>query len=129
MNNSKKPDKEEYSLTKKWGKAARGAASGFQMVPDRLFKHQKDLKIDNTSMVVLLNVLMHWWEADNLPHPGASMIAKRMGVDKRTVERSLKKLQDGGIIIRHKREQNDKGQSVRKIDPSRLVSRLEKYAM
>ena len=129
MNEPTMTVKEDYALTKKWGTAARGAASGFQMIPDRLFKHQKDLKIDNTRMVVLLNVLMHWWEADNLPHPGANIIAKRMGVDKRTVERSLKKLEDDGIIVRLAREQDKRGQSVRRIDPSKLVRRLEKYAM
>ncbi|MFQ3245582.1 MAG: DNA-binding MarR family transcriptional regulator [Arenicella sp.] len=87
------------------------------------------MEIDNTSMVVLLNVLMHWWEADNLPHPGASMIATRMGVDKRTVERSLKKLQKKGIIVRLAKEQDHRGQSIRRIDPSNLVRRLENYAM
>ena len=129
MNKTKSPQKPEYALAEKWGRAAQGAASGFQMVPDRLLKHQKDLEIDNTSMVVLLNVLMHWWEAENLPHPGASMIATRMGVTKRTVERSLIKLQDKGIIVRRGREQDKRGQSVRRIDPTKLVRRLEKYAM
>ena len=50
----------------KWGAAA---LAGFQTVPDLLLKHQKTLKISSAEMVVLLNVLMHWWYRDQMPFP------------------------------------------------------------
>ena len=55
----------------KWGAAALG---GFQTVPDLLLRHQNTLKITSAEMVVLLNVLMHWWYRDQMPFPRPTTI-------------------------------------------------------
>ena len=49
-------------------------------------------------MVVLLNILMHWWEREpeNLPHPRPDQIAQRIGTSPRTVQRCI------GNLIRAK---------------------------
>jgi hypothetical protein len=61
----------------------------FQIVPDLLLKNQKTLGLNATEMVVLLNVLMHWWHRDQKPFPRSTTIAKRMGITVRTVQRAL----------------------------------------
>jgi hypothetical protein len=60
----------------KWGAAA---LAGFQTVPDLLLRHQKTLKISSAEMVVLLNVLMHWWYRDQMPYPRPTTIARSTG--------------------------------------------------
>jgi DNA-binding MarR family transcriptional regulator len=100
----------------KWGAAA---LAGFQTVPDLLLRHQKTLKISSAEMVVLLNVLMHWWYRDQMPYPRPTTIARRMGTTVRTVQRALLKLQELGLL--EKVENNNGGTS---LDPTPLVRRL-----
>lgn len=73
----------------KWGEVAK---AGFQPVPDALLVKQRELGLDATDMLVLLNLTSFWWFKDLPPFARSNVIAKRMGVSPRTVQRSLKKL-------------------------------------
>ena len=88
-------DVQRARSTDKWGEAAFG---GFQMVPDLLLKKQVELGLSATDMLVLLNITMHWWYAEQRPFPRVSTVAERMGVDPRTVQRSMRKLVDLGLL-------------------------------
>ena len=77
-----------------------------------------------TDMIVLLNVLMHWWYADQRPFPRISTIAARMGVDVRTVQRSLKKMTELGLLATE-REAQASGGTRSVFSLGGLVSRLE----
>lgn len=103
----------------KWGEAAQ---AGFQAVPDLLLTKQKKLKLGNVELIVLLNVLMHWWYADTKPFPRPTIIADRMGISVRTVQRAFITLQGLGLIVRT----SDRNRKV--IDPSGLVKKLSEYA-
>lgn len=83
----------------KYGEASRG---GFQAVPDLLFKYQSELGVSATELVVLLNITMHRWSVEDRPFPSASTIAKRMGVNERTVQRSFRSLEKLSLVERHK---------------------------
>jgi predicted transcriptional regulator len=83
--------------SEKWGEAAR---AGFQPVPDTLLVKQRELGLDSTDLVVLLNLTSFWWFRDAPPFPRTNIIANRMGVTTRTVQRSLKKLEVKGYIRR-----------------------------
>jgi hypothetical protein len=100
----------------KWGVATRG---GFQIVPDILLKSQAALNINTTEMVVLLNVLMHWWYREQKPFPRPTTIARRMGATVRTVQRALTNLQESGLLVRQK---GPDGATF--LDPTPLVQRL-----
>lgn len=100
----------------KWGDALN---AGFQLVPDVLLKQQSRLGLNPVDLVVLLNVLMHWWFAEQLPFPKSSLIARRMDVGQRTVQRSFKRLEQLGLIERVKGSSD-----TTKFDPSGLVRRL-----
>jgi hypothetical protein len=102
----------------KWGDALN---AGFQLVPDVLLKHQDRLGLTPVDLVVLLNVLMHWWFADQLPFPKTALIARRMGVGQRTVQRSLQRLEQRGLIERVK---GQKPGDATRFDPSALAHRL-----
>ncbi len=44
-----------------YAKYGEAAVAGFQAVPDLLLRNQAKLNLSPTNLVVLLNVLMHWW--------------------------------------------------------------------
>lgn len=125
--NPERPD--QWKIVKKWGLAASGGRCGWQGIPDLLLKKQYDLELTATDLVVLLNITMEWWDAEQLPHPRPSQIAKNMGVDTRTVERSIKRLQDKNLVERlPSKPIGESGRKVREYTLSGLKTRLLKYA-
>lgn len=107
----------------KWGESTR---AGYQPIPNTLLKHQCSLGLGPTDMLVLLNVTMHWWGPDSFPFPASNNIAHRMGVSPRTVQRSLKKMQQLGLLRRMETGEAEQGE--RALDPRGLVEALEKLA-
>lgn len=87
----------QQKLQDKWGSSLDG---GFLVFPVLLLKRQKELDLDSTELVVLLNLLAAWWDVDKLPFTRAITIAKRIGVTPRTVQRCLEKLEKRGLILR-----------------------------
>ncbi len=106
-----------------YAKYGEASIAGFQAVPDLLLKHQRDLGLSPTDLIVLLNVLMHWWYPEKKPFPRSTTIAKRMGMTPRTVQRSLQQLEDLGLLAREK----DAGGPTY-LDPAPLVGKLEGLA-
>jgi DNA-binding transcriptional regulator YhcF (GntR family) len=84
----------------KWGIVA---DAGHLALPFVLLLNQAKLGLSAEDMNVLLNYLAHWHAADRKPFPHSITIAKRMGVSQRTVQRSLRSLQDGGFIKKIKK--------------------------
>jgi predicted transcriptional regulator len=87
------------SIKDKW-QGAVGPRSGFVAVPMALLRLQTKLKLTPTDLVVLVNLLAHWWQSDRNVFPRSTTIATRMGVDKRTVQRSTQKMVKAGLIER-----------------------------
>ncbi len=85
------------TIAERWGDAV---ASGFTAVPNSLIRAQVGLGLTPNDIVVLLNILVHWWHSDRLPFPRTSVIAKRTGLSHRTVQRSLQTLQKKGLVVR-----------------------------
>lgn len=110
----------ESAVYEKWGEAAR---AGFQAVPDLLLKQQETLKLTPTELVVLLNVLMHWWYREQKPFPRPTTIARRMGSTVRTVQRAITKLEREGLVQRQRGPKN-----VMVLDPDPLVRKLSELA-
>jgi hypothetical protein len=108
----------------KWGAAA---DAGFQIIPDVLFRCQRFLELDATDVVVLSNIMLHWWFEEDLPHPRPSVIAKRMNVSTRTVERHIEGMEKKGLITRLP-SRAKKGKTVRPFDLGGLVAQLKHYA-
>lgn len=87
----------QQQLQTKWGSSLDG---GFLVLPVLLLKRQKELELDSTQLVILLNLLASWWGVDKLPFTRAITIAKRIGVTPRTVQRGLENLEKKGLILR-----------------------------
>ena len=108
----------------KWGDAA---IAGFQVLPDILLKKQVELGLSATDMLVLLNLTLHWWYREQRPFPRTSTIAARMGVEPRTVQRSLRKMVDMGLLERVE-EEDEAGEKRQVIDLTALVEKLSAFA-
>lgn len=112
------------AVTAKWGVAA---DAGFQMVPDVLLKSQATLGLSATELVVLLNLMMHWWYPEQKPFPRATTIAERMDIEVRSVQRAMARLRDLGLIKREKIATEAGERTV--IDMAGLVARLGELAI
>lgn len=114
----------------KWGSAVSSGRNGYQLLPDVLLRGQTRLGLDSTDMVVLLNILMHWWERepDKLPHPRAVTIAKRIGASTRTVERHIDRLAKKGLVKWQAPEARNDGPNIRRFNLQGLVAKLQALA-
>ena len=74
--------------------------SGFVAVPMALLRLQTKLNLTATDMLVLVNLLAHWWDPGRAVFPRSTTIATRMGVAKRTVQRSTQKMVRAGLMDR-----------------------------
>ncbi len=111
----------------KWGLAGR---AGFQVVPNVLFRAQKHLDLDTVDVVLLLNLSLHWWGASDLPFPSPALVAERMNVSRRTVERRLLSLEKRGFIKRLRPRSAGPGKpKVRRVEMEGLVEKLEGAAL
>jgi len=85
------------TIAERWGPAV---DAGFLAVPNILVRSQDKLGLTPNDLVVVLNIILHWWHQDRRPAPRSTAIAKRTGLGPRTVQRSLRKLEKKGLITR-----------------------------
>lgn len=97
------PEDEAAKITvkEKW-QGAVTEGSGFVAVPMALLRLQSKYSLSATDMLVLINLLAHWWDPTLPVFPRSSTIAKRMGVTVRTVQRSTNILEQKGLMTRGK---------------------------
>jgi Zn-dependent protease with chaperone function len=87
-------------IKEKWqGAVTQG--SGFVAIPLALLRMQTKYGLSQTEMMVLINLLAHWWEPSRGVYPRSSIIAARLGVAKRTVQRATERMERMGLIERH----------------------------
>lgn len=115
-------------IREKWKNAVCAGNTGYLALPEVLLRKQAKLGITTTELTVLINILSFWWYEDRLPFPGNKAIADRMGVEPRTVQRTIKSLESKGLVRRERVLQPD-GQWRRYFDPSGLVMKLEDHAV
>jgi predicted transcriptional regulator len=112
------------SFNDKWGDTT--SKLGFVPFPTALIFAQDELKLSSIEVNVLINLLVHWWSADQYPYPSQKAIAFRMGVSTRTVQRTLAGLEEKDLIIRQKTSMENKkykGRSIYNLEP--LVKTLD----
>lgn len=101
---------------------------GYTMIPTILLWGQAKLKLNANELNVLLQIMSHWFFADNDPHPGKEKIAKRMGRHPRRVQAYLTSLESKGFIARVPRYRSSGGQDTNSYDLSGLLQKLKVLA-
>jgi hypothetical protein len=97
--------------------------AGWSPVPDVLLLNQHKLGINSTDLNVLLNMMLHFYRPGELPFVRPTVIAKRMGVEERTVQRALARLRGRGLVLKAKHKN---GHIAHDLAP--LIGRLQPYA-
>ena len=116
---------EVENIERRWGTSVTTGATGFTAVPNVLIRYQYELGLSATELVVLLNLLTHWWRTDELPYVRPTTIARRMEVDRRTVERALRSMQGMGLIRHLPPERQEGRPTIRRFELDGLVNALE----
>jgi hypothetical protein len=88
-------------LIDKWGE--RVLSAGWVLVPVALLEGQRELKLEPIDLALLIHLLRFWWERGNLPHPSKARLANAMGLEPRSVQRRLARLEKMHLIARHPR--------------------------
>ena len=104
-------------VAERYGDAGR---AGWSPVPDVLLFNQHKLGIGSEDLNVLLNLLAHYYSPGAMPFVRPNVIAKRMGVSTRSVQRSITRLRKKNLIAK---AQGPKRQVVHDLRP--LLDRLE----
>ncbi|WP_460421564.1 helix-turn-helix domain-containing protein [Pseudomonas sp. ZL2] len=98
---SKKPPAEDKSIADRWGKDL--TASGWTAIPNVLFEYSQELGLKTLDMVIILHLAGYWWRKGNDPFPSKATLARKIGVEPRTVQRAIAELESKGYIERTKR--------------------------
>lgn len=109
-------------VREKWG---RTVDPGFLTAPYVLLLHQADMGLSSECLNVLLNLIAHWHSEGRMAYPHTNTIAKRMGVSRRSVQRSLSWLTKNGFVGKEPKLRRDDRQAY---DLKPLVEKLEPYA-
>ncbi len=117
---------ENKVLEAKWGKTL--IAAGFTALPDVIFQYQKALKLKPLDVLILLNLASYWWKPNENPWPSKGTIADTIDVDPRTVQRSIKKMEDLGYLKRIERKAKAGDNLSNEYDLRGLVKAAKKYA-
>jgi hypothetical protein len=112
---------------RKWSKPLMDA--GYTVIPAVILDRQQALGLDPVDVNILLQLLTHWWKADNLPYPSKKSIAERIGKTEKTVQRRIAKLQHAGFVTRKPRYSAAKGQLSNYYDFSGLIAAATPFAL
>jgi len=111
---------------RKWTKTLMDA--GYTVIPDVILDRQQALGLDPVDVNILLQLLTHWWKADNLPYPSKRSIAERIGKTEKTVQRHIARLERAGFIQRVARHSPARGQLTNVYDFTGLIKEATPFA-
>jgi len=111
----------ESRVNDRYGMAGK---AGWQPLPDVLLFHQRNLRLNSADLNVLLNLMAHYYVKNEMPFIRPNVIAKRIGVSPRSVQRSIARLRARGLILKAKHP--TKGHIVHDLSP--LIERLQPLA-
>jgi len=97
---------EKLEIIDKWGQ--RVAENGFAQLPNYLlllnqFLSEED-KLPPVELIVLIQLAGAWWKKDEDPFPSMKTLSIRCGVSERQIARTIKSLEDKGLLERKKKK-------------------------
>ena len=112
------------TLERKWGKAV--IRLGFCIVPSLLLRAQNRLGLNPTQLAVLMQLCEFWWDSERKPYPSKALLAERLGLSPRQVQRYIAELETAGLVKRIERRALHGGKKTNVYDLGGLVDRLQK---
>ena len=106
----------------KWTKGP--ISLGYCTVPSILLWTQGRLKLSTEEFNIVMQLADFWWDAGEPPYPTKEMLAGRMGMGARQVQRHLTKLEQRGLVRRVPRFRGPKHQIANGYSMKGLVAEL-----
>lgn len=119
---AKKADARKAS-EKKFGKPVMDL--GFCITPSLMMQAQARLGMNPVQFNIVMHLLDIWWDANRLPYPTKKLIADRMGMSERQIQRHIVELEGHGLVERIFRTRPGRGKTSNEYDLSGLVKRLK----
>lgn len=91
---------ETYLYAKKWGK---NFNVSFTQIPNSLIYCQGHLGLTDRELIILLQLISHWFRAERFPYPSQKRLGKYSGKCSSTVQRNLMNLELKGFLTRDER--------------------------
>lgn len=117
-----KPDTRKNS-EQKYGKPV--IDLGFCIVPSLLMQAQARLGINPVQFNIIMHLADIWWHAAQRPWPSKQLLAERIGLSERQVQRQIAELEAAGLVQRIGRTRPGRGKTTNEYDLSGLVQRLQ----
>lgn len=116
------PPKEQKASEQKWGKDV--MSHGYCIFPSVLLQAQSRLGVNAQEMIVLLQLAEHWWTPSGKVFPKKELIAERVGLSGRQVQRHIQQLEELKLVKRIERYRAGR-RTTNEYDLSGLVAKLK----
>ncbi len=110
---------------KKYGKPVMDL--GFCIVPSLLMQAQARLGINPVQFNIIMHLADIWWDAAHRPWPKKQLLAERMGMSERQIQRQIAELESAGLVQRVGRTRPGRGKTSNEYDLSGLVKMLQAF--
>lgn len=114
---------EQLQSEKKWGAAV--MRHGTLIVPSILLRAQARLLVNSTQMIVLLQLVEHWWTVESKVFPSMKTIATRIDLTPKQVQRTIDALVKKGLITKTSRRLPHGGKASNEYKFDGLVAKLK----
>ena len=91
-----------------------------------LLRAQNRLGLNPTQLTVLMQLCDFWWERDRKPYPSKAVLAERLDLSPRQVQRHIADLETAGLVKRVERRATHGGKLANMYDLDGLVERLKR---
>ena len=112
----------EKESERKWGVAV--MKLGYCVLPSILLQAQARLLVTPQEMMVLLQLVEHWWTKDGTVYPSKEQLADRIGLSQKQIQRHVKSLETKKLIKRIPRTYKGRKTS-NEYDLQGLVTKLQ----
>lgn len=109
-----------------WGRDI--VAPGFAALPSIILEKQSALGLEPLDINIIMQIVKHWRQKDNLPFPSKKRIAAAIGIHPRTVQRRITAMVNAGFIRRVERHNTMKGTMSTSYDFSGLINLAVPFA-
>ena len=100
-------------------------ALGFCIVPSLLLRAQNRLNRNPTQLAAFLQLCDFWWERERKPYPSKEVLAERLSLSPRQVQRCIAELETAGLVQRIQKRASHGGKLTNLYDLGGLVERLK----
>lgn len=120
------PRESEKTLRIKWRTSL---DMGWTVIPSALLRGLPRLHLGANDLATLICLIDYWWAPESAPWPSKRALAERLGVSQKTIQRSLRRLQEEKLIVSEARHSASGGQTSNRYDLGPLVKRLEEIVV